>query len=88
MHQLWYEGIPTFARTCVWPLLLDNTLSLSPQIYQTLKQDLYRQKLQHLSSLEAPQLSMYLTGAAANNNGMMLMEMLKFNNGEDVAETG
>lgn len=32
-HYIWFEGLPDFARICVWPMLLENLSSLTPAVY-------------------------------------------------------
>ena len=29
INAIWFEGLPNFVRVCIWPMLIENKLSLS-----------------------------------------------------------
>lgn len=33
LYYLWHEGLPSFARMCIWPLIVGNTLGLTYTLY-------------------------------------------------------
>lgn len=60
LQYLWLEGLPSFARMCIWPLIVGNSLGLTYQLYVNLVQ-----QVQTIKNTERPRadphLSLYMT---------------------------
>ncbi|TNV86137.1 hypothetical protein FGO68_gene12617 [Halteria grandinella] len=84
IDHIWYEGLPDFARVCIWPMLIQNSLSLTHGIYFSLKDSiaLVHHRYQR-NSMDPPQLNMYLTSINqdinpipfAHNNSIIAQEI-------------